>query len=79
MIAKFAYLTSPQEGRYVFNYQTYGSNDLIQVDIDPDQMRNILATGVPLMLRQSFHRVPTPSPNEEKSHERANDRRQQPA
>lgn len=67
MIAKFAYLTSPQEGRYVFNYQTYGSNDLIQVELDPDHMRNILSTGVPLMLRQSFHRVPvTPKPEEGK-------------
>lgn len=58
MIARYAYLTSPSEGRYVFNYQPFGSDDVTQVELDPDQMRNILATGVPLMLRQSFHRVP---------------------
>jgi hypothetical protein len=58
MIAKIAYLTSPAEGRYIFNFQPFGSNDLTSVELDPDQMRNILATGVPLMLRQSFHRVP---------------------
>ena len=57
MIARYAYLTSPSEGRYVFNYQPFGSDDVTQVELDPDQMRNILATGVPLMLRQSFHRV----------------------
>jgi hypothetical protein len=71
MIAQYAYLTSPSEGRYIFNYKIFGSGEVIQVELDPDHMRNILATGVPLMLRQSFHRVPTPSPNEEKSHERA--------
>lgn len=57
-IARFAYLTSPQEGRYIFNYQPFGSDELTSVELDPDQMRNILSTGVPLMLRSSFHRVP---------------------
>ncbi len=58
MIAQYAYLTSPSEGRYVFNYKPFGSDDVTQVELDPDQLRNILSTGVPLMLRQSFHRVP---------------------
>ncbi|UQD69225.1 hypothetical protein JEY40_24735 [Bradyrhizobium japonicum] len=58
MIAKLAYLTSPSAGRYVFNFQPFGSDDLISVEVGPDHMRNILSDGVPLMLRQSFHRVP---------------------
>lgn len=57
-IARFAYLTSPSAGRYVFNFQTFGSDDLISIEVGPDHMRNILSDGVPLMLRQSFHRVP---------------------
>ena len=58
MIAKLAYLTSPGEGRYVFNYQPFGADEVTSVELDPDQMRNILSTGVPLMLRSSLHRVP---------------------
>lgn len=58
MIAKIAYLTSPSAGRYVFNFQAFGSEDVISIEVGPDHMRNILSDGVPLMLRQSFHRVP---------------------
>lgn len=57
-IARLAYLTSPAAGRYVFNFQPFGSDDLISIEVGPDHMRNILSDGVPLMLRQSFHRVP---------------------
>ena len=71
MIAKIAYLTSPSDGRYVLNYQVFGSNDLVQIELDPDHLRNILSTGVPLMLRQSFHRVSITPPNKETNHERA--------
>jgi hypothetical protein len=58
MIAKIAYLTNPGAGRYVLNFQPFGSEDLTSIEIGPDQMRNILVDGVTLMLRQSFHRVP---------------------
>lgn len=58
MIARYAYLTSPSEGRYIFNYQPFGTDEITSVELDPDQMRNILSTGVPLMLRSSIHRVP---------------------
>lgn len=64
MIAKIAYLTSPTEGRYVFNFQAFGAEEVTAVELDPDQMRNILITGVPLMLRQSLHRVPVNSRSE---------------
>lgn len=58
MIARIAYLTSPQEGRYVLNFQTFGSEELIQIDVAPESFKNILADGVRLMLHSSYHRVP---------------------
>jgi hypothetical protein len=58
MIAKLAYLTSPAAGRYVLNFQLFGSEDVIRIELGPDHMRNILSDGVPLMLRNSLHRVP---------------------
>lgn len=70
MIAKIAYLTSPAEGRYVLNFQPFGTDEMTSIEIGPDQMRNILVDGVTLMLRQSFHRVSIAS-NEETKHERA--------
>jgi hypothetical protein len=72
MIAKIAYLTNPDVGRYMLNIQTFGSDELISVEIGPDQMRNILVDGVTLMLRQSFHRVPLTQT--ESAHERATTR-----
>lgn len=71
MISKLAYLTTPAPGRYMLNFQYFGSDELISIEVGPDQMRNILTDGVSLMLRQSFHRVPVTSPNEEQKHERA--------
>ena len=58
MIAKIAYLTTPEPGRYMLNFQPFGSDELTSVEIAPEQMRNILSDGVSLMLRHSFHRVP---------------------
>ena len=57
-IAKLAYLTTPGPGRFLLNYQPFGSDDLTSIEIGPDQMKNILVDGVTLMLRQSFVRVP---------------------
>jgi hypothetical protein len=70
MLAKLAYLTSPAAGRYVLNYQLVGSDEIVRVELGPDHMRNILSDGVPLMLRQSFHRVPVDT-NQENADERA--------
>jgi hypothetical protein len=58
VISKLAYLTTPEAGRYMLNFQLFGSDELISIEVGPDQMRNILSDGVSLMLRQSFHRVP---------------------
>lgn len=73
MIAKLAYLTTPAPGRYMLNFQPFGSEELTSVEIGPDQMQNILIDGVALMLRQSFHRVPVTHT------ESAHDDRRQPA
>ncbi len=70
MIAKLAYLTTPKDGRYLMNFQPFGSEELISIEVGPDQMRNILIDGVALMLRQSFHRIPV-TPTESAEHERA--------
>ena len=69
-IARLAYMTSPDPGRYVLNIQAFGSEDITAIEIGPDQMRNILIDGVTLMLRQSFHRVPVTTTTED-AHERA--------
>lgn len=58
MIAKLAYLTTPDPGRYMLNFQPFGSEELISIEVGPDQMRNILTSGVSIMLNNSFHRVP---------------------
>jgi len=68
MIAKLAYLTTPAPGHYVLNFQLFGSEELISVEVAPDQMRNILSDGVSLMLRQSFRPL---KQIEKASHERA--------
>lgn len=64
MIAKLAYLTTPDPGRYVLNFQAYGSDKLTSIEIGPDQMRNILTAGVTVMLNNSLHRVPLKSTSE---------------
>lgn len=58
MIAKLFYLTSPEPGRYVFKFQPFGSDELIEVEVGPDHLRNVTIDSVTLMLRNSFHRVP---------------------
>jgi len=69
-VAKLAWLTSPGDGRYVMNFQLFGSDDHVQIEVGPDHMRNILSDGVPLMLRNSLHRVPFKS-NQENADDRA--------
>lgn len=75
-IAKLAYLTTPDPGRYILNFQPFGSEELLSIEVGADQMRNILSDGVTLMLRQSFHRVPVASPKEDGAHERTDNRAQ---
>ena len=58
MIAKLAYLTSPSDGRYILNFQLFGTSELIQIEVTPELFKNILSDGVRLMLNSSFHRVP---------------------
>ena len=58
MITKISYLSFPGPGRYVWNYQPFGSDDLVSVEIPLEQMRNVLIDGVIMMLRESLHPVP---------------------
>ena len=76
MIAKLAYLTTPGPGRYMLNMQPFGSDDLISIEVSPEQMRNILIEGVALMLRQSFHRVPFTTNQQESADVGADNRAQ---
>ena len=70
--AKLGYLTTPDPGRYIMHFQPLGSNELISIEVSPEQMRNILHDGVTHMLRHSFHRVP--QIQTESAHERADNR-----
>lgn len=70
MIAKLAYLTTPEDGRYLLNFQAFGSDELISIEVASDQLSNILSCGVALMLRHNFPRIPE-TKNQEGEHERA--------
>lgn len=72
MIAKIAYLSTPSPGRYILNFQTFGSEELIQIEIGKDQLVNILIDGNMSALRdyQFSTRVP-PTHTERGDHERA--------
>jgi hypothetical protein len=60
MIAKIAYLTTPAAGRYILNFQPFGTEGLLSVEISKDQMVNILIDGNMTALRdyQFSKRVP---------------------
>ena len=62
MIAKLAWLNTAEPGRYFLNFQPFGSEELIVIEIGADHMRNILVDGIHTMLRNSFHRVPLKTP-----------------
>lgn len=73
MIARIAYLTSPQPGVYMLNVQPEGSDGCLQYEISRAHLANILVDGTALALREtSIHRV---SETQQKggviSHERA--------
>lgn len=70
MISKLAYLTNPEPGRYLLNFQLFGSDKLVEIEVAPEQLQNILVSGISLMLRSSFHRVPVPQAPQDAPHER---------
>ncbi|WP_291869681.1 hypothetical protein [Bradyrhizobium sp.] len=60
MIAKLAFLTSPQAGVYILNYQEEGKDDLTRVEISKAHLANILVTGTALAFYEQYpHRVPS--------------------
>lgn len=79
MIAKLAFLTSPAPGRYMLNIQTFGSDELIRVEIGKAHLVNILVDGVSSVLREDQYSNCVSLTQTESAHERADDRRQQPA
>ncbi|MET4529165.1 hypothetical protein [Bradyrhizobium sp. JR18.2] len=75
MIAKIFYLTSPAPGRYLVNFQLFGSEEITTVEIAKAHLANVVIDGASFALRES-HRV-QPTTNTESTH--GDDRRQQPA
>ena len=51
MIAKIAYLTTPAVGRYVLNFQAFGSDDIVSIEISQSHLANIIIDGTSLALR----------------------------
>lgn len=62
MIAKIFYLTSPAPNRYVMNYQPFGSDELVRVEISEAHLANLIVDGAHYALRKS--RVPETKPTE---------------
>jgi hypothetical protein len=56
-IAKIFYLTSPAPGRYMINFQLFGSEDLTSVEIAKGHLANVVIDGASFALRES-NRVP---------------------
>jgi hypothetical protein len=71
MIAKIAYLSTKAPGRYMLNYQLFGSDELIQIEIGKDQLVNILVDGNSWALREYQFAVCTPTHTERGEHERS--------
>jgi len=70
MIAKLFYLTTPAPNRYVVNFQLFGSDELLSIEISKAHLSNVVIDGVSLALREVHHRVPEVSPTGAE-HERA--------
>jgi hypothetical protein len=66
MIAKIAYLTTPAPNRYVMNFQVFGSDDLLSIEISKAHLTNVIIDGASLALRENH----PASPTESKEHER---------
>lgn len=52
MIAKIAYLSTPAPGRYMLNFQAFGSDELITIEIAKAHLVNLLIDGTALVLRE---------------------------
>lgn len=75
MIAKLAYITTPQAGVVVINIQPEGSNETIPYEISKAHLANILIDGCALALRDQYpHRVSVASQTTENANERAEHR-----
>ena len=60
MIAKIFYLTSPAPGRYLVNFQLFGSDELTSIEIAQAHLTNVIIDGASFSLREC-NRVPNNS------------------
>ena len=71
MIAKLAFITTPEAGRFIMHLQAFGTGEHFQFEIARSHLANIVADGANLLLREScLNRVPA-TPTTEGAHERA--------
>jgi len=68
-----AFLTTPTPGRYMLNIQTFGSDELIRIEIAKHHLVNILIDGMSVALREDQYitRVPVTQTETESANERA--------
>lgn len=71
MIAKIAYLTTPAPGRYMLNFQPFGSTELISIEIAKAHLVNILIDGTASALREDQYLNRPSKTLTEDQHERA--------
>ena len=68
-IAKIAYLSTPAPNRYILNFQLFGSDEIVSIEVSRAHLTNILIDGTSVALREtSSNRVSSPTGAE---HERA--------
>ena len=51
-IAKLFYLTTPAPNRYVVNFQLFGSDELLSIEISQAHLTNVIIDGTTLALRE---------------------------
>ncbi len=61
-IAKISYWEFPGPGRQILNLQTFGSDELVKIEIPHEQYKRLLMMGFEMYMRESFS--PVPNPNE---------------
>lgn len=60
-IARLVYLTTPAGGRYVLNFELFGSEELISIEVSRHHLEDLLINGIDLIVREGSRRVPSSS------------------
>lgn len=53
ILARLAYITTPEPERFIINVQAFGSDKLVRVEIMRAHLANIVADGANMLLRES--------------------------